>query len=352
MKKPIFSLTCVILCLTILSGCAGKPAVSSPPPSPSAAASPSGAEAEVKTGLYVRADVSKSTPAEAEAEGVAQADVDFVAVTLGDDGVIDACVIDSVQAKVGFDTSGHLATDLSTQFPSKNELGEEYGMHKASGIGKEWNEQVKALADYMVGKTIEEVKGISLRDDNTAEDVDLSASVTIAIGKYLDAVEIAAQNAVHLGAQKGDVLALVSSSDIEDSQDAEGDEDGLVQTSVTVAAVTMRDDTITSCAIDAVQAKVGFDAAGDITTDLTASQPSKNELGESYGMKKASSIGKEWNEQAAAFCQYVAGKTVDQVAGIAVNEEGRPAAADLASSVTIRIGGFQALIEKAGRERA
>ena len=39
----------------------------------------------------------------------------------------------------------------------------------------------------------------------------------------------------------------------------------------------------------------------------------------------------------------------DEVAGIAVNESTKPVDADLASSVTIAIGGFQALIAKAAQ---
>ena len=81
--------------------------------------------------------------------------------------------------------------------------------------------------------------------------------------------------------------------------------------------------------------------------DLTAAQPSKNELGDAYGMKKASSIGKEWYEQAAAFSAYVTGKTVSEVSGIAVDDHESPTDADLAASVTIGIGEFQTLIEKA-----
>ena len=54
----------------------------------------------------------------------------------------------------------------------------------------------------------------------------------------------------------------------------------------------------------------------------------------------------EWYEQAASFAAYVTGKTAAEVAGIAV-AEGKPSGADLASSVTIAIGGFQALIAKA-----
>ena len=45
----------------------------------------------------------------------------------------------------------------------------------------------------------------------------------------------------------------------------------------------------------------------------------KNELAEGYGMKRASAIGKEWHEQAAALAKYVEGKTIDEVKTIAVD---------------------------------
>ena len=120
----------------------------------------------------------------------------------------------------------------------------------------------------------------------------------------------------------------------------------MVETNVNIAAVTMNGDAITSCVIDAVQAQVSFDGQGQLLTDLSAPVSSKNDRGADYGMGAVSSIGKEWNEQAAAFAAYVTGKTLDEVAGIAVDEATKPAEADLASSVTISIGGFQALLEK------
>ena len=88
------------------------------------------------------------------------------------------------------------------------------------------------------------------------------------------------------------------------------------------------------------------DSQGQLLTDLTVPVPSKNELGADYGMGSISGIGKEWNEQAQALADYVVGKTADEVLGIAVDEATKPAEADLASSVTISIGGFQALLEK------
>ena len=92
---------------------------------------------------------------------------------------------------------------------------------------------------------------------------------------------------------------------------------------------------------------MNFDAAGVITTDLSAPMQTKNELGENYGMVAWAGAIAEWDEQAASFAAYATGKTAAEVAGIAVNEKTAPTEADLATSVTIAIGGFQALIAKA-----
>ena len=254
----------------------------------------------------------------------------------------------AIQSKINFDATGAITTDLTAPVLSKNELGDGYGMKKASAIGKEWNEQVQALADYVEGKTLEEIRGIAVTEEGKAGEADLAASVTISIAGYLDAIEQAAANATHLGAQQGDTLVLTTATDIAGSKDAGPEGDGTAQTYATVAAITLNGDVITSCIIDAVQADVNFDTTGTITTDLTAPVLSKNALGDDYGMKKASAIGKEWYEQAAAFSAYVVGKTPEEVSGIAVNEKGGAADADLAASVTISIGQFQALVAKAG----
>ena len=54
-------------------------------------------------------------------------------------------------------------------------------MGSISGIGKEWNEQAQSLADYVVGKTIPEVKGISISEEGKPTGADLTASVTMSI---------------------------------------------------------------------------------------------------------------------------------------------------------------------------
>jgi len=157
----------------------------------------------------------------------------------------------------------------------------------------------------------------------------------------------AVANATEMGAQAGDKLGVGVVTSIADSTDAAADAEGVAQAYTTVSALTVNaDGVITSAQIDAVQANVKFDATGKITTDLTAAVDSQNVIGAGYGMKAASSIGKEWNEQAAAYAQYAIGKTADEVNGTA-GTEGVPSDADLAASVTIHVTDFNSVITKA-----
>ena len=250
---------------------------------------------KVKTGLAVITAVDKSTHAGTQA-GLAQIDATVVAVTVDNKGKIVKCVIDAVQSRINFDASGKIITPLATVFPSKNELAEGYGMKRASAIGKEWHEQAAAQAQEL-GAT-------------SADQLRLGIVTTMA-------------NSVNAGERLG--LAEAYSTYVAITQNAKG--------------------TITSCVIDATQGRVNFDPSGRITTDLTARIKSKNELGDGYGMKRASTIGKEWHEQAAAFARYVPANPA--VAGIAVDAGKRPVDRDLQATVTVGIGDFQAALAKA-----
>jgi len=347
MKKFLTFLLVVGLMAALLAGCQANG--TEPAPNGEPAPAQPGAEGAVKTGLAVTASLAKSTEAAADQEGLVQADSIIVAVTVGADGKIVDCAIDSAQSKVNFDAAGKITTPLDSEFRTKNELGTDYGMLKSSGIGKEWNEQAAALADYVIGKTADEVRGIAVDAETHPTDADLKASVTIAIGGYIETIVKAVENAAELGAAASDRISVGTETGISRSTDA-GGEAGLIEVYSTYAAITTdAAGKITSCVIDATQAKANFDAAGKITSDLNAAVQTKNEIGEGYGLKAVSSIGKEWNEQAAAFAGYAAGKTAAEVQGIAVNEESKPTGADLTASVTISINDFQAAIAKAAQ---
>ena len=358
LKRFAFVLTLIMLA-GILSGCTGTPVIyqtncTCPTAAPAAempavTAAPPAASAEgtVKTGLSIITSLKDSKSAAADANGLAKYDVTVVAVTVDDAGVINACTIDSIGAEVGFDASGAITSDIAAEVLTKNELGENYGMKKYAGSRYEWNEQAKALAGYAVGKTVEELKNGAVGEDGKAKDADLASTATIYLGGYISGIEAAAANAQALGANAADELRLAIVPSLSDSTGASADKAGNAQLNVDVTALTMDGGIITSCVIDSVQAKVAFDASGAITGDIGAAVATKNQLGEAYGMKAYAGSKYEWNEQAAAFAAYVTGKTPAEVSGIAVNEKTAPADADLASTVTISIGGFQNLIAKA-----
>ncbi len=351
MKKILALLMVVAMVLVAFVGCSKQPAeqpkTETPKTETPKTETPAATGDAVKTGIAVISSIGKSTDAASDKEGLAQVDSTVVAVTVDKDGKIVKCAIDSAQTKINFSADGKITTDKTKIFAAKQELGKEYGMSKASKIGKEWNEQANALAAYVIGKTVDEVKGIKVTEEGVPTDADLAASVTVKIGGYVDAIEKAVANAKDLGAKAGDKLGLGVTTSIAKSADA-GEKDGVAQAYTYYTATTFgADGKITSCAIDASQSNVNFTKEGKITSDLKAPLKSKVELGNDYGMKKASKIGKEWFEQSDAFSKYAVGKTVEEIKGIAVDEKGHATSADLTASVTVGIGEFQETIEKA-----
>lgn len=306
-----------------------------------------------KTGLAVVSSLEKSKDAAADADGLAEVDSTVVAVLVGEDGTILACDIDFAQTKINFSAAGTLTTDAATTFKSKQDLGDEYGMKGSSGIGKEWYEQADAFAAYVVGKTVDEVKGIAVDESGVTTDADLVSSVTVHVTDFIAGVEKAVANAQDLGATSTDKLGLSVSTEISKSKDAAADAEGQGQAySTYVVATTDADGKITSCYVDMSQGTVKFDATGVITSDLTVAPQTKQELGEDYGMKASSGIGKEWYEQANAFSAYVVGKTAAEVSGIAVDESNHVTDADLVSSVTVTATPFIAGVSDAATKSA
>lgn len=360
MKKILSLLLSLTLVLSMVTACGNSKETNEPKKEEVATQTPadnntneetSTDTATAKTGLAVISSIAKSTNA-ADADGLAEIDSTMVAVLVGEDGKILDCKIDVAQTKINFSADGKIVTDKAAAILSKQELGANYGMATKSSIGKEWFEQANSFADYVVGKTIDEVKGIAVNEEGVPTEADLTSSVTIHVGEFIAAIEKAVANAQNLGASSTDQLGFSVTTDISNSTDATNDTEGLAQAYSFYSAVTTdANGKITSCTIDASQGSVNFDATGAITSDLAVAPQTKQELGDSYGMKAKSNIGKEWYEQANSFASYVTGKTIDEVKGIAISEEGY-ATEDLASSVTVHIGPFITIVEKAATNAA
>ena len=100
---------------------------------------------------------------------------------------------------------------------------------------------------------------------------------------------------------------------------------GRVQLEVAVAAVLVDESgVIRRCTIDGVRAIVPFDQNGAPLLYPGTAFPSKCALGEDYGMARASSLGQEWDTQAARLARDCIGKTAAQLLG-----------GDVTTSVTI-----------------
>ena len=359
MKKILIIVLALMMALTVLVGCTNNNNQPSVTPSATEMVSETQSATEsattetgaaVKTGLGMVVSVAKSTSAADGKDALAEADIVMAAVTLDADGKIVDVKIDMTQSKVNFDATGQLTTDIAAEVKTKVELGDEYGMASASGIGKEWYEQIAALEDWMVGKTIDEVKAMQLDAEGKTAEADLVSSVTIHVSDYIKAVDKAVANAKDFGATVtgatktglGTIVSLAS------SKSAAADAEGLAQTDNIAIAITVDEaGVIVGAMIDTAQVKINVDAKGVVTTDLSAEQKTKVELGDAYGMASASSIGKDWYEQSAALAQWMIGKTIDQVAAIQMDAEGKTTEADLTSSVTIHVSDYIKAAQKA-----
>lgn len=192
MKKKIVMMLVTAMTASMLFGCSGKPATTENGAKEEAGAATK-TEGNVKAGLAVMTSLSGES-ATAEADGTISADVTVVAVTVDKAGVIQSCVIDGVQANAAFGTDGQVLS-APADVKSKNELGDAYGMRGQSSIGKEWNEQASAMAEYAVGKTVEELKNGAIDENGKAKDADLAASATIYLGGFVNGIEAAVNNA-------------------------------------------------------------------------------------------------------------------------------------------------------------
>jgi hypothetical protein len=280
-----------------------------------------------------------------------QVDTVIVAAAFDKDGKVVKVSIDNAQTKVNFDKELQLTSDLTVTPQTKVELGDDYGMIRASTIDKEWYEQIAELENWMIGKTVAEVKAMNVKERDATHiavpDVpELTSSVTITVEDYIAGLEKAYENAfdVSAGAETlglGHVVSIAKSKGYSNEDDEEILPLAQVDTVIVVSAFDL-DGKVVRSIIDTAQTKVNFDQEGKVTSDRTAEIKSKVELGADYGMARVSSIGKEWDEQIAALEKWMEGKTVAEVKAMKFKEPatGGKSVSDepeLISSVTIDV---------------
>ena len=289
-----------------------------------------------------------SSKGKADGGPLAQTDTTVAAVAFDADGKIVKVIIDTAQDKVMVNEDGTINQD--TDWRSKKELGPDYNMKPTSeevGIGKEWDEQVAFLEDYLVGKTADEFSAVEL-DEGVPTDEDILTGATIKIGSFQMAVADAWENAQDVeGAVE--IGLGISSALGGHSKDAEDGNGPVVQIEDNISMIALdADGKIVASQTDVAQNSVAFTEDLELDGEY-AEGTTKRQLGPDYNMKPTSEevgIGKEWDEQAKAYDEWLMGKTADDVAGIEL-EDGKATDEDLLAGATITISDFVAATTEA-----
>lgn len=351
MKKFLSVLLATSMLAGVLVGCGGnKDTVESEQPSTPVSEQPTtpvseqpAAGGSYKLGMgVVVSDSSK--------EGTAQVDSTVAAVILDEAGKILSCYIDVAQNKMSI--AGGTATAGQT-YLTKQELKDDYGMRKASGIGKEWFEQADFFANYVVGKTADEVAAIEteeVNNHNIATDADILAGCTMSIPDMIEAVVKACNDdmAKSFNAETAPVLGVAIETEDSSTKDPADDKAGTAAMYTTFGVTATVNGVVAAAVVDTIQPKISFGTDG-VPTEFGFGG-TKRELKEDYGMKKASSIEKEWYEQSGFLTDYVVGKTADEIGAIeTVENNGHFVAtdADILAGCTMSIDGYLSVLSKA-----
>lgn len=307
-------------------------------------------------GLGQKIAINRSRGMTDEETAQAQADVTMAAVGFDEDGTIVTVSIDVAQTRVAFDEDMQVTSDRDELVPTKKERGDDYGMARVSEIEKEWYEQIAALEEWMIGKTVEEVMNLEVKvvDDshqNVPDVPELESSVTITVESYLAAVEEAWDNAV--AAEGAETVGLGVKTDISKSRDASDENPAQAQVDTYMSATAFdADGNVVTTIIDTAQVRVAYDEEGQVDTDMDAELQTKKERGDDYGMLRVSEIEKEWYEQIEALEEWMAGQSVEDIMNLNVKvvddaHQNVPDVPELESSVTITVEGYLAVVELA-----
>ena len=268
------------------------------------------------------------------------------AVLLDGEGKIIDVTFDELESTISADGSGVLS--MPTDYRTKRQKGDDYPLAAASGIKKGWTEQADAFADYLKGMTAEKVAKLETEEDGKPKDADQLSSCTIAIDGYRDAVAKACANAEALGAAKGDRVSLgIEAANASSDVTATDDKDVNAQVDVTIVALTTDSDgRVTSAIGDMTEPELTVSADGTVSAPREPVY-TKNELGDRYGMRSASALGKEWYEHSAGWCGYLKGKNAVEIGKISADGTD----ADLKALCTISVTDLQKAALKAMAEQ-
>ena len=319
MKKILSIALCVLMLVAALTACCKQ-------------------KPQATFGSAVYLNSLAATDASADANGNGKVDITVAAVIVADGKIVD-CDLDTLQIKVEYTAEGKAIAN--TEFKTKAEQGDGYNMVAYGGATQEWYKQADAFEDLIVGKTVDEIKGLVVYETNKGTDEVVNAGCTIMINEFVGAIEKAVANADTQVAS--DASAKVTTYTEQTCTDASADADGSNKFSTTVFASALKEGKVVTANSDCVEITFGFDATGKSTYDTTKEVKSKREQGDNYGMVAYAGSAKEWYAQADAFDAACEGKTAAEIADLKITEgdnAGKGIDSLQSAGCTIYVSGF------------
>lgn len=304
MKRIVKSLLASLLVLSLLVACGGG----------------SGSGAKIKLGVASTQHVAEHDRQDIEFTTV------VVGVALKEDKVAYIRIDESQQ--FSNEKDGSLVIE---SLPTKKQRGSDYAMleaSKAAGLGKEWDDQIKALEEALVGKTLEEVK-----EYFAGEEV-LTAATIILTG-----IEQTVVKAIEAAVEVDGVAKVGLGYDVQTSVNQDGDESQSVLDYAMVAVDA--DNKVVKVLLDNAQEKAKLENG---TINFVNIGQTKGELKDKYNMIVASPIKKEWNEQNDALMDHFKGLTLDEILAFDADASAED---DLKATVTMIISGSQNAVKNA-----
>ncbi len=312
--KKLFAIVCGVLMLFSLTACGEK----DKDPTPSGTTGGDGRQLGLGSVNTMTVDGNEKTLVKTT----------VAAVILDKDGKITECELDEAEFPVTLKNGAlQVAVDLLTKGDSEDYTLTDSDIGAGNQSTRSWEEQVDAFCDYVEGMTGAEVSAIAATDGKS----EMIEGCDLIITDFIQAVHEATRNAKAKTIGAGDELHLaVSVAKSGESTDQKP------QFDIEMAAVTLGGgDRITACLTDSAQAKLTIE--NSLFSHAAGKMDTKRGKGDAYGMKPASSIKKEWYEQADAFDAYAVGKTAEELAKLSVRSDGKT---DAIAGCTMAVSGM------------
>lgn len=246
------------------------------------------------------------------------------------EGKIVAARFDSVQPKFALndDKTDIVAVD---RVDTKVELGDGY-----TGMSDSWKNEAAAFEAFLVGKTAAEIAALEFVVDGA--DAGLVAGCTMKssmpVFKALVAEAFAYERAVSFSTAETVTLGLAIDCAVSGSVEAGG------KITADVAGVAVAGGKVVASMIDSMEGKYTLAIGEDqkLTVTLSSYPGTKNEQGDAYNMVTYGGAIAEWYVQAQTYANTTVGKTVAELANLAV--EG-------VAGCTMGVDGYKAALVRA-----